>query len=135
MESRLYHFCEKYAKSKSAHRDPIEPSVTSDTKIAKCVNRVHHFGALTFLIHCWVGKGDHDYHDAHAQTNVSSSRALIHAASSHERGKDKDARAARAHRSSDNQRNYAQDERMHAPETPGSARPQGGRNALFRRRI
>ena len=25
-----------------------------------------------------------------------------------------------------NQRNYAQDERMHAPETPGSARPQGG---------
>jgi hypothetical protein len=77
-----------------------------------------------------VGIDDLGYPNALVQTNNSSNRALMQPPSSHERGRDEDARAARARRGGIPQHNCAQDAGMHAPELPGSARPQGRTNAF-----
>ena len=75
-----------------------------------------------------VGIDDLGYPNALVQTNNSSSRALMQPPSSHERGRDEDASAARARRGGVHQSNCAQDVRMHDPELPGSSWPRGRTN-------
>ena len=81
--------------------------------------------ALRCQIECGVGTDDVGYPNALVQANNSSSRALMQPPSSHERGRDEDASAARARRGGVHQSNCAQDVRMHDPELPGSSRPRG----------
>ena len=85
-------------------------------------------GTLRCQIECGVGLDDLGYPNALVQTNNSSSRALMQPPSSHERGRDEDASAARVRRGSVHQHSCAQDVRMHAPELPGSSRPRGRTN-------
>ena len=69
-------------------------------------------------------------HSALVCTHRELWSATVLPPSSHERGRDEDASAARVRRGGVHQHNCAQDVRMHAPEQPGSARPQGRTNAF-----
>jgi hypothetical protein len=60
--------------------------------------------------------------------------AALQPPSSHERGRDEDARAAHARRGAVHQRKCTQSALTHAPEPPGGARPQGRMDALAGRR-
>ena len=71
------------------------------------------------------------YHSALVCTHRELWSATALPPSSHEGGRNEDASAARVRRGGVHRHNCAQDARMHAPEQPGSARPQGRTNAFL----
>ena len=82
---------------------------------------INHLGSIEGL----------GYHSALVCTHRELWSATVLPPSSHEGGRNEDASAARVRRGGVHQHNCAQDARMHAPEQPGSARPQGRTNAFL----